>query len=83
MHDWRLFVSYSLCFYALFRNSFTRVTMASGGDCNFPKYQLKFYDFEPLAASDTAESPSNSAISEQFSDASTLRLVTSMKMSHC
>ena len=40
-------------FYAMLQNSFTRVTVASGGD-------------------DAAEGSSNSALSEEFSDASRL-----------
>ena len=45
-------------------------SLASGADDNFPEYQVKCYNFKPLAASDTAESSSNSTHSEQFSDAS-------------
>ena len=63
-------------FHALLQYSFTRVTVARGGDDNFPEYQLKYYDFEPLAASDIAESFPNSVYSEQFSDASSLRPFT-------
>ena len=57
--------------------------MAIGGDGNFPEYQVKCYDFEPLAASYTAESSSDSAHLEQLSDASNLRLGMSMKISNC
>ena len=55
--------SFSDC-YALLQHSFTRVTVASGGDGNCPEYQVKCYDFEHLAASDIAESSSNYAHSE-------------------
>ena len=51
--------------YAMLQYSLTHVTMASGGDVNFPKCN----DFEPLVANDTTES---SSLSEQFSDASSL-----------
>ena len=54
------------CFTALIS-----LTMASGGDGNFPEYQVKCYILE--SASDSAESFSNSAHSEQFNDASRLR----------
>ena len=54
----------------------------SGADGNVPEYQVTCYDFEPLATSDTAESSSNSAHSEQFNDASCLRLGMSMKISN-
>ena len=60
-------------FYALLQYSFTRVTVASGGNSNFRQYQVKCYNFEPLVTSDTAESSSNLAHSEQFSKASSLR----------
>ena len=46
--------------------------MASDGDVNFSEQKLKCNDLEPLAASDTAELSSNSALSEQLSDASRL-----------
>ena len=59
-----------------FRISFTSVIMVSGSDGNFPKYQIKCCDFEPLAASDTAEPFSNSTHLEQFSDASSFRVFT-------
>ena len=39
---------------------------------DFPEYQVKCYDFEPVAASDSAESLSNLAHSEQFNDANRL-----------
>ena len=52
--------------------SFTRVTMTSDGDVNFPEYKVQCKDFEPLAASDTAESSLNSDLSEQLSDAGIL-----------
>ena len=64
-------------FYALLQYSFTRVTVASGGNSNFPQYQVKCYDFEPLVASDTAETSSNLAHSEQFSKASRFHLFLS------
>ena len=62
------FLQSTIGFYALL-SSFTRITMASGGDGNFQEYQIKRYDFELLATSDAAES-SSSTNSEQFSDAS-------------
>ena len=40
--------------------------MASGGDGNFPEYKAKCNDLEQLAASDTAESYSNSAVSDHL-----------------
>ena len=43
-------------FYALLQYSFTRSTVASGVDSNFTEYKVKHNDFEPLTASDTAES---------------------------
>ena len=50
--------------------------MASGGDGNFWEYKVKSSDFKPLLASDTVESSSNSALSEQFSQASSLQSFT-------
>ena len=41
--------------------------MASG---SFPEFQVKSYDFEPLAGTVTADDSSNSALSERFSDGS-------------
>ena len=38
--------------YALLRYSLIHGPSASGDDGSFPKYQIKRYDFEPLAASD-------------------------------
>ena len=63
-------------FYVRLQYSFIRVTMASGGEGNFPEYEIKCYDSEPLAASYTAELSSNSAHLKQFSDASSLRSFT-------
>ena len=54
-------------------SSFSRVTTVSGDNGNFPEYQIKCYDFEPLAATDTTESSSNSAHSELFNNGSSLR----------
>ena len=68
----KTFVYIQTSFYALLQYSSTRVTMASGGNGNFPEYQVKCYDYKLQAASDTAESSLNSAHSEQFSDARTL-----------
>ena len=51
--------------------------MENGGDVNFLECKVKCNDFEPLAASDTAESSTNSALLEQFSDAMTFNLVLS------
>ena len=59
-------------FCALLQYSFTRVTVASGGDVNCPEYEVKHSDLEPLVASDPVESSSNLAFSEQFSDAISL-----------
>ena len=42
------------------------IYMASGGDGNFPEYKIRCNELEPLAASATAESSSNSALSEQL-----------------
>ena len=61
-------------FYAMFQYSFTRVSTASGGDVNFQGIKVKCNDFDPLAASENTESSSNSVVSEQFSEASSLRL---------
>ena len=46
--------------------------MANSFDVHFPESKVKCNNFEPLAASDTAESSSNSILSEQFNDASRL-----------
>ena len=46
--------------------------MVSGGDGNFQEYQIKGYNFEPLATSDAAESSSSTNL-EQFSDSSSHR----------
>ena len=54
-------------FYALFQyTGFTCVIMLSGGDENFPEYKVICNDFETITASDTAESSSNLALSEQL-----------------
>ena len=47
-------------FYAMLQYGFSCVTMASGGDVNFPEYKVKFHNFESPAASDTTESSLNS-----------------------
>ena len=52
----------------------THVTMASYGEGQHPENKVKCNDFELLAVSDAAEACSNSALSEQLSDASSLRL---------
>ena len=63
-------------FYALLQFSFTRVITASRGDSNVPGYKVKCNDFKPLAASDTVESSLDSALSKQFSNASSLQSFT-------
>ena len=63
-------VSISHSFLCSASSNFTHITMASGDDGNFPEYQIKGYDFEPLATSDAAESSLSLAHSEQFSDTS-------------